>query len=65
MEEKGLPPYPLIRDEGLKPGNVLIQSNEGIFDAQLETQLDKFREVLSEELINGQLEKLSAKSQTH
>jgi len=65
LENKGLPPYPLVRDEGLKPGNVLIQSNEGIFDAQLETQLDKFREVLSEELINGQLESLGPKSQPH
>jgi flagellar assembly protein FliH len=65
LENKGLPPYPLVRDDGLKPGNVLIQSNEGIFDAQLETQLDKFREVLSEELINGQLESFGPKSQPH
>jgi flagellar assembly protein FliH len=65
LKDKGLPPYPLIRDEGLKQGNVLVQSNEGIFDAQLENQLDKFREVLSEELINGQLESIGSKSQKH
>jgi flagellar assembly protein FliH len=56
LQDKGLPPYPLIRDESLEAGNVLIQSNEGIFDAQLATQLNKFRDVLSEELVNGQLE---------
>ncbi|MCL1790415.1 MAG: FliH/SctL family protein [Peptococcaceae bacterium] len=56
LQDKGLPPYPLIRDDSLESGNVLIQSNEGIFDAQLMTQLNKFRDVLSEELANGQLE---------
>ena len=65
LKERGLPPYPLIRDEMLEQGDVVIESSEGVFDARLETQLDKFREILSEELINGQLESANRESELY
>jgi flagellar assembly protein FliH len=41
---------PLLRDESLKPGECYLECLEGIFDARLEAQLDRFEQLLGEEI---------------
>lgn len=58
---KDLPPedrlkIPLIEDEALNPGDCFLECSEGIFDARLEAQLDRFEQLLGEELRHGGLE---------
>lgn len=52
---KNLPPdeilkIPLVEDETLSPGDCFLECSEGIFDARLEAQLDRFEQLLGEEL---------------
>jgi len=53
-------PCPLVINESLNPGNCFLECQEGIFDAQLEAQLDKLEHTLREELENGNLERIDA-----
>lgn len=41
---------PLLRDETLVSGDCFLECQEGIFDARLEAQLDRFEHLLGEEL---------------
>lgn len=47
---------PLVEDETLTPGDCFLECSEGIFDARLEVQLDRFEQLLGEELRHGELE---------
>ncbi|MDR3541381.1 MAG: FliH/SctL family protein [Desulfosporosinus sp.] len=49
-------PCPLIVDESLSPGDCFLECQEGIFDARLESQLDKVEHILREELEHGGVE---------
>jgi flagellar assembly protein FliH len=58
---RNLPPkekltIPLIEDDTLKPGDCYLECLEGIFDARLEAQLERFEHLLREELRHGGLE---------
>lgn len=58
---RDLPPedklkIPLVEDEALNPGDCFLECSEGIFDARLEAQLDRFEQLLGEELRHGGLE---------
>lgn len=47
---------PLVEDEALNPGDCFLECSEGIFDARLEAQLDRFEQLLGEELRHDGLE---------
>lgn len=47
---------PLIEDETLSPGDCFLECSEGIFDARLGAQLERFEQLLGEELRYGRLE---------
>lgn len=49
------PPCPVLVDETLKPGDCLLECQEGIFDARLEGQLERLEQVLREELNHGEM----------
>jgi flagellar assembly protein FliH len=49
-------PCPLVIDEYLNPGDCYLDCPEGIYDARIEAQLDKFEHMLREELKHGSLE---------
>ncbi|HZK54572.1 MAG TPA: FliH/SctL family protein [Desulfosporosinus sp.] len=51
---------PWIVDESLKPGDCFLECEEGIFDAQLEAQLDKLEHILREELEHGSVDAIDA-----
>jgi len=51
--EEDQPPCPWVIDESLNPGDCFLECEEGIFDAQLEAQLDKLEHTLREELKHG------------
>jgi len=58
---KNLPPeerlkFPYTADEALRPGDCYLECSEGIFDARLEAQLDRFEHLLREELKHDRLE---------
>lgn len=47
---------PLFSDESLNPGDCALECKEGIFDARLKEQLDRFEKLLGEELKHDRLE---------
>lgn len=47
---------PLAEDDTLNPGDCFLECPEGIFDARLEAQLDRFEQLLGEELRHDRLE---------
>lgn len=47
---------PLVEDDTLNTGDCFLECSEGIFDARLEAQLDRFEQLLGEELRHGGLE---------
>lgn len=48
-------PCPWVSDETLKTGECFLECEDGIFDARLETQLEKLEKALREELQHGEL----------
>jgi len=48
-------PCSLVKDETLRPGDCFLECQEGIFDARLDSQLDKLEQHLREELAYGEL----------
>lgn len=60
--EKNQPPCPCpwVIDESLSPGDCFLECQEGVFDAQLEAQLDKLEHTLREELQHGSVEPIDA-----
>ncbi|NLI94173.1 MAG: flagellar assembly protein FliH [Peptococcaceae bacterium] len=59
LEDK--PPYPVIVDETLKPGDAFLECAEGVFDARINSQLEKIEQHLFEELDHGRLDGFSKK----
>lgn len=57
-------PCPWIADESLSSGDCFLECQEGIFDARLETQLDKLENALREELEHGSMELIGSDSGT-
>jgi flagellar assembly protein FliH len=55
------PPYPVIVDESLKPGDTTLECAEGIFDARIHSQLEKIGQYLFEELDHGGLDGFNQK----
>jgi flagellar assembly protein FliH len=55
------PPYTVIVDDSLKPGDSFIECAEGVFDAGIEVQLEKIEQYVFEELEHGQLDGFSQK----
>jgi len=51
-------PYSLVKDETLRPGDCFLECQEGLFDARLDSQLDKLEQHLREELAHGKLEQI-------
>ena len=58
--EGNQPPYPWVIDDSLNPGDCFLECQEGIFDAQLEAQLDKLEHTLREELEHGNVEPIDS-----
>ncbi|MDR3587759.1 MAG: FliH/SctL family protein [Desulfosporosinus sp.] len=54
------PPCPWVVDESLSAGDCFLECSEGIFDARLESQLDKIEHILREELEHGGLEPIDS-----
>ncbi|RNC29564.1 MAG: hypothetical protein AWM53_00562 [Candidatus Dichloromethanomonas elyunquensis] len=53
------PLYPVIVDETLKAGDTFLECAEGVFDARVNSQLEKIEQYLYEELDHGRLDSLS------
>lgn len=54
------PSCPWVIDESLNPGDCFLECQEGIFDAQLEAQLEKIEHTLREELEHGGVESIDS-----
>jgi len=59
IPDKDKPAYPVIVDESLRPGNTFLECAEGVFEADLESQLQKIEEMLREEFERGKLDVFS------
>lgn len=59
LSEEERPPYQIILDQSLRRGDTYLESEEGIFDARLDSQLEKLEQALLEELENGGLDSTS------
>jgi flagellar assembly protein FliH len=55
LPEEIKPNYPIGIDSGLENGNTYLESKEGFFIGQINSQLDTIREALLKELEDGQL----------
>lgn len=55
------PAYPVIVDETLRQGDAYLECAEGVFDARVNSQLDKLEQFLLEELDHGRLDGFSEK----
>jgi len=55
------PAYSVIVDETLRPGDAYLECAEGVFDARINSQLDKMEQFLLEELDHGRLDGFSEK----
>jgi flagellar assembly protein FliH len=62
ISEEDKPSYPVIIDESLKTGHIFIECDEGIFDAGIESQLEKISDYLLEELQYARLDGFSEKN---
>lgn len=56
LPAEDLPPYQIIVDESLRAGDTFLECEEGIFDARINSQLEKIEQYLLEELGNGGLD---------
>lgn len=56
LPEEDKPPYLIIVDESLRPGDTYLECEEGIFDARINSQLEKLEHIMREELTNGGLD---------
>lgn len=56
------PSYPYVVDDTLKKGDVFLECAEGIFDARINSQLEKINHYLLEELERGRLDGVSEES---
>jgi len=59
LPDEDMPPYKIIVDESLRAGDTFLECEEGIFDARINSQLEKIQHYLLEELGNGGLDGLS------
>ena len=57
-------PCQWLADESLRSGDCFLECQEGLFDARLETQLDKLETILREELEHGSLGSIGSGSRT-
>ena len=55
LPEQDKLPYTVVADETLKCGDVLLECSEGMFDARINTQLERLERYLIEELKHGEL----------
>jgi len=62
LSEQEKLPYSVVADETLKVGDVLLECSEGIFDARLNTQLERLERHLVEELKHDEVGKADPKS---
>jgi len=62
LPEQDKLPYPVVADETLKCGDVLLECSEGIFDARIDTQLERLERYLLEELKHGELAEANSES---
>lgn len=56
LPEEDKPPYTIVIDESLGTGDTFLESEEGIFDGRIDSQMDKIEQFLHEELRNGRLD---------
>jgi flagellar assembly protein FliH len=47
-----------VKDDALRQGDIYLEHRNGVFDARIETQLDKMEHILREELMHGKVEQV-------
>ena len=53
-------PCSWVKDDSLRQGDIYIEHRQGVFDARIETQLEKMEQILREELMHGKVEQVKA-----
>lgn len=51
-------PCSWTKDDSLKQGDIYLEHRQGVFDARIETQLEKMEQILREELMHEQVEQV-------
>jgi len=56
LSENSKPSVPIVVDDDLKCGDVYLECKEGIFDARIKSQLERFEQILRKEIIDNELD---------